>query len=289
MRVGEKRTCFAASASRHWSRCCTAASGAGLLDEFPLVEAGRAWPAPCPARHRRTVWSRTRQLRFPARTSATASPLYHHSRAHCCAAWSTASNTLEALTRAVRVQPVLPAVLAFQPVWCGRRDARRKDVGPLNQEAACSPRVRAVSRRRKAHTRHWMTCLCCWLWQRPRISARPASIRTWGTRAVCIAGQHEFLEDMSALGTGILEEGHASTIHSLGLGSQLPCLGFPSGEAGRGAQVKRDIPGMRGGTTNQTTRKRRKIRSPSIVQSSHKYSLSRVPMCIIANHWSGCL
>ena len=44
--------------------------------------------------------------------------------------------------------------------------------------------------------------------------------------------------------------------HSLGLMSQLSCLEFPAGEEKRRAQVKREMPGMRGRTRNQTTRKR---------------------------------
>jgi hypothetical protein len=51
--------------------------------------------------------------------------------------------------------------------------------------------------------------------------------------------------------------------HSLGLMSQLSCLELPSGEAGR-AQLKRDIPGMRGRIPNQTTRKKMKTKTPSI-------------------------
>jgi hypothetical protein len=54
--------------------------------------------------------------------------------------------------------------------------------------------------------------------------------------------------------------------HSLGLRSQLSCLEFPAGEAERRAHVKREIPGMRGRTTNQTTRKRTKIKKLSIVK-----------------------
>ena len=46
--------------------------------------------------------------------------------------------------------------------------------------------------------------------------------------------------------------------------SQLSCLEFPAGEAQRRAQVKREIPGMRGRTRNQTTRKRMKIKKLSI-------------------------
>jgi hypothetical protein len=53
--------------------------------------------------------------------------------------------------------------------------------------------------------------------------------------------------------------------HSLGLMSQLSCLEFPAGEAKRRTHVKREIPGMRGSTRNQTTRKRTKIKNPSIV------------------------
>ena len=53
-------------------------------------------------------------------------------------------------------------------------------------------------------------------------------------------------------------------IHSLRAGPQLPCSDFPSGEAGRGLQPNRDIPGMRGSTTNQTAKKIRKTRNPSI-------------------------
>ena len=48
--------------------------------------------------------------------------------------------------------------------------------------------------------------------------------------------------------------------------SRLSCLAFPAGEAKRRAQVKREIPGMRGRTRNQTTRKRTKIMKLSIVK-----------------------
>jgi hypothetical protein len=58
--------------------------------------------------------------------------------------------------------------------------------------------------------------------------------------------------------------GMAKQAHFLGLMSQLSCLEFPAGEARRRAQVKREIPGMRGRTRNQTTRKRTKIKKLSI-------------------------
>jgi hypothetical protein len=54
--------------------------------------------------------------------------------------------------------------------------------------------------------------------------------------------------------------GMANRAHSLGLISQLSGLEFPAGEGQRRAQVKREIPGMRGRTRNQTSRKRTKIR-----------------------------
>jgi hypothetical protein len=54
--------------------------------------------------------------------------------------------------------------------------------------------------------------------------------------------------------------------HSLCLMSQLSCLEFPAGDAERRAQVKREIPGMRGRTRNQTTRKRTKIKKVSTVK-----------------------
>jgi hypothetical protein len=54
--------------------------------------------------------------------------------------------------------------------------------------------------------------------------------------------------------------------HSSGLISQLSCFDFPAGEAKRRAHVKREIPGMRGRTRNQTTRKRTKIKKLSIVK-----------------------
>ena len=60
--------------------------------------------------------------------------------------------------------------------------------------------------------------------------------------------------------------GMANQAHFLGLMSQLSCLEFPAGEAPRRAQVKREIPGMRGRTRNQTTRKRTKIKKLSIVK-----------------------
>jgi hypothetical protein len=58
--------------------------------------------------------------------------------------------------------------------------------------------------------------------------------------------------------------GMANRAHSLGLMSQLFCLEFPAGEAQRRAQVKREIPGMRGRTRNQTTRKRARVRKLSM-------------------------
>jgi hypothetical protein len=48
--------------------------------------------------------------------------------------------------------------------------------------------------------------------------------------------------------------------------SQLSYLEFPAGEAKRRAHVKREIPGMRGRTRNQTTRKRTKIKELSIIK-----------------------
>ena len=60
--------------------------------------------------------------------------------------------------------------------------------------------------------------------------------------------------------------GMANRGHSLGLMSQLSGLEFPAGERKRPAQVKRESPGMRGRTTNQTTRKRTKIKKFSIVK-----------------------
>ena len=52
----------------------------------------------------------------------------------------------------------------------------------------------------------------------------------------------------------------ANRSHSLGLRSHLFGLEFPSGEAQRPAHVKREIPGTRGRTRNQTTRKRTKTK-----------------------------
>lgn len=60
--------------------------------------------------------------------------------------------------------------------------------------------------------------------------------------------------------------GMVNRAHSLGLISQLSGFDFPAGEAQRRAQVKREIPGMRGNTRNQTTRKRMKIEKFSIVK-----------------------
>jgi hypothetical protein len=54
--------------------------------------------------------------------------------------------------------------------------------------------------------------------------------------------------------------GMANRAHSLGLRSQLSGVEFPAGERQRPTQVKREIPGMRGRTTNQSTRKRMKIK-----------------------------
>jgi hypothetical protein len=55
--------------------------------------------------------------------------------------------------------------------------------------------------------------------------------------------------------------------HSIGLRSQLSRFDFPAGEVKRRAQVKREIPGMRGRTRNQTTRKRTKIKKFAMVKS----------------------
>jgi hypothetical protein len=60
--------------------------------------------------------------------------------------------------------------------------------------------------------------------------------------------------------------GMANRDHSLGLMLQLSGLDFPAGEAQRRAQVKREIPGMRGRTRNQTTRKRMNVKKLSIVK-----------------------
>ena len=48
---------------------------------------------------------------------------------------------------------------------------------------------------------------------------------------------------------------------------QLSCFDFPAGEAKRRAQVMREIPGMRGSTRNQTTKKRTKTKKSAIVKS----------------------
>lgn len=79
-----------------------------------------------------------------------------------------------------------------------------------------------------------------------------------------VAPHHKLLEDMAALGTGILKDRHMGRTHSLGLMSQFSCSELPSEEVGR-AQVKRDSPGMRGRTPYQTTRKTTKTKNPSIV------------------------
>ena len=60
---------------------------------------------------------------------------------------------------------------------------------------------------------------------------------------------------MAAIGTGVFKQGHKGSTYSLGLVSQLPGLGFPSGERGRGAQLNRDAPGMRGSTPNHIASK----------------------------------
>jgi hypothetical protein len=60
--------------------------------------------------------------------------------------------------------------------------------------------------------------------------------------------------------------GMGNRSHSLGLMSQLSCFAFPAGEAKRRAHVKREIPGMRGRTRNQTTRKRTKIKKFAIAK-----------------------
>jgi len=60
--------------------------------------------------------------------------------------------------------------------------------------------------------------------------------------------------------------GMGNRSHSLGLMSQLSCFAFPAGEAKRRAHVKREIPGMRGRTRNQTTRKRTKTKKFAIAK-----------------------
>ena len=60
--------------------------------------------------------------------------------------------------------------------------------------------------------------------------------------------------------------GMAKQTHSLSLRSQLSCFDFPSGESKRRAHVKREIPGIRGSTRNQTAGKRTKIKKFSIVK-----------------------
>jgi hypothetical protein len=60
--------------------------------------------------------------------------------------------------------------------------------------------------------------------------------------------------------------GIVNRAHFLGLMSQLSGLPFSSREAQRRAQVKREIPAMRGRTRNQTTRKRTKIKKFPIVK-----------------------
>ena len=62
--------------------------------------------------------------------------------------------------------------------------------------------------------------------------------------------------------------------HSLGLMSQASCLGFPAGVLRRPAQVKRERPGIRGRTTNQTTRMRTRIKKFVIFET---LSLHRRP------------
>jgi hypothetical protein len=52
----------------------------------------------------------------------------------------------------------------------------------------------------------------------------------------------------------------------LGLISQLSGFEFPAGERKRPTQVKREIPGMRGRTSNQTTRKRTKVTKLSMLE-----------------------
>ena len=79
-------------------------------------------------------------------------------------------------------------------------------------------------------------------------------------RRFLLACQYKFLKNMSAVGTRILENGHGRPAHSLGLISQMVWFGFPSGAFLRPAQVNREIPGMRGRTRNQTTRKRTQIK-----------------------------
>jgi hypothetical protein len=54
--------------------------------------------------------------------------------------------------------------------------------------------------------------------------------------------------------------GIADRSHSLGLISQIFGSDFPTGVFRRPAQVKREMPGMRGRTRNQTTRKRTKTK-----------------------------
>jgi hypothetical protein len=94
----------------------------------------------------------------------------------------------------------------------------------------------------------------CGKGRKPLLDPFPAALGAH--RRLLVAGQDQFFEDVSAVTTGIFEDGHGERAHSLRLMSQLSCSDFPAGEARRRAQVKRETPGMRGSTRNQTTRKR---------------------------------
>lgn len=60
-------------------------------------------------------------------------------------------------------------------------------------------------------------------------------------------------------------------VYCLGLMSPLAGSLSPDGEAGRRAQVKREIPGMRGRTKNQRIKNRMKTNIPSINSMIHPY------------------
>ena len=85
----------------------------------------------------------------------------------------------------------------------------------------------------------------------------------WAFGRFRAAAQDELLEDVAAIGAGVFKHRHG-TVHSLCAAPQLPCADFPSGEAERGFQSNRDLPGMLGSTMNQTTKNRRQTTSPAI-------------------------
>ena len=76
----------------------------------------------------------------------------------------------------------------------------------------------------------------------------------------CWRVKTSFSKTCPQLGQAYSKIGIVIRAHFLGLMSQLSGLVFSAREAIRPAHVKREIPGMRGRTRNQLTRKRTKIK-----------------------------